>query len=53
MKKICIRIIRNINNGGGNIKNNGNIGGMGGKAKSEYIPTTMMLAMSNVNGYGI
>ncbi len=41
-KKICIRIVKNVN-GGGRVGLN--------KIKSEYIPS--MMGNSNVNGYGI
>lgn len=42
---MCVRIIKNINGGGGR-----GISGMN-KIRSEYIPS--MLGTSNVNGYGI
>lgn len=42
-KKICIRIVKNVNGAG-------RVGGLN-KIKSEYIPS--MLGSSNVNGYAI
>lgn len=46
VKKICVRIVRNINGGGGR-----GVGSGLQKMRSEYMPS--MLMGSNVGGFGV